>query len=131
MVGSAHGASRLPMKSAIAVLAAAACAAGLLFTRWVSFPLTNQLRGIGFSLAGHSVVAHRYGLVASAGVWAALLVAAMALALLRQRWRIMAWCAIGLLWLSSATLLLVALGDPALLKELALEANQAQAAAYF
>jgi hypothetical protein len=55
----------------------------------------------------------------------------MLVAFLRRQSRMLAAGSIGLLWLSSAAILLVAVADPALLKELVLEANQAQAAAYF
>jgi hypothetical protein len=109
-------------------LAALGLIPAVIFCKWVTFPLSNQLRGFRFSPFGYSI-AHP-GLF-SYGACAALLIVIWALAFQFRGARVLCLTGIALLALAVTTLMQVAFYDPALLKRLADEANQVQLATYF
>jgi tetratricopeptide (TPR) repeat protein len=112
--------------SALALL----CVPAILAAHWVSFPLSNKLSGISFSMAGY-VRGNTLPTPVSYGALAALILLVAAVAIWRQRWGVTYAAGTALLTLVIAALYQVALGDPALLKDLAEEADWLNAANHF
>lgn len=121
------------LRCALALL----CIPATLVFHWVAFPLSNQLPGVSFSIAGY-VRGHTPPTLASYGVLAAVILMIAALMLLitdeaihRQRWTFIYVAGAALLTLGVSAPIQVALGNPALLKDLAEEANWLKAADNF
>ncbi len=106
-------------------------AAGLiavLFGKWINFPISNQLRGLRFALLEYSLP---HPFLYSYGTLAALLIVMWAIASEQRSARMSCLVGCGLLMLTWGALLQVAFTNPALLKQLADEANQVQRGVYF
>ena len=102
--------------------------ASVLLCKWVAFPISNQLRGFRFSPLGYS---SPHAFFWSYGALAALLIIVWTIAFQRGIGRVLCLVGMGLLMLALTTLMQVAFYDPALLKRLGSEADQAQMAVYF
>jgi len=121
------------LRCALALL----CIPATLLLHWVAFPLSNKLSGVSFPIAGY-VRGHTPPTLASYGVLAAaiLLIAAVMLlitgeAIRRPRWTFIYAVGAALLTLVVIAPIQVALGNAALLKDLAEEANWLKAANNF
>jgi tetratricopeptide (TPR) repeat protein len=106
------------------------CVPLLMALHWVSFPLSNKLAGMSFSIAGY-VRGYTPATPASYGALAALILLAAALAIWRERWLFTYAAGSALLALVVSAVYQVALGSPALLKDLAEEADWLNAANHF
>lgn len=106
------------------------CIPALLVTQWVAFPLSRQLSGIAFSMVGY-VRGHMHPTPLSYGGAATLILLVAAGAVLIQRWTWVYAAGMALMTLTVAAPFQVAFGNPALLKDLAEEADWLNAAYHF
>jgi tetratricopeptide (TPR) repeat protein len=106
------------------------CAVAVLFAKWVNFPLSNQLRGLHFSLLGY-LPDHAGSPLTSYGTLAAILFLAAAYAFHTAKTRMLAAMGSALLLIALWTLLQVALVDAAMFKRLADEIEQLHLATFF
>jgi hypothetical protein len=105
-------------------------AGAALVTKWLNFPLSNQLRGMDFAM-GTYVPGVQHGRVVSFGVIAAgLLIAGAAMWTMRW-WRGLGWTGALLLWLAVLAPMKATMLDAGLLQTLAVEAAQQQFAGAF
>ncbi len=98
------------------------CMPALLVAKWVAFPLSNELEGLRFSILGYSG-AHPGPAWLSFGILACVLLAVAAAACLWRRRGVACCAGAALLLLALAAYLQVAVGDAALLRRLAAEAD--------
>jgi len=128
MVETTRAHTRLAL--VVAWMAALGCAAAALVTKWLSFPLSRQLRGMDYSL-GMYAPGTQHARLASFGCLAAgLLLIGVGMFTLRW-WRALGWTGALLLWVAVLAPLKATLMDGALLQMLAVEASQQQLAAQF
>jgi hypothetical protein len=109
---------------------ALACLPVVLVTQWVSFPISNGLAGISFSIFGYAR-GHAHPTLWSYGALAALLLICGSYGCFREKWKLVYCAGAALFVLLFAALLDIAFGAPLLLKVLAEEADWQQAAAAF
>jgi hypothetical protein len=101
-----------------------------LIANWIYFPLTHELRGMAFSLAGYSP-SHPPLVLASYGVMAAFLLAIALLALASKQPLVVAVSGLGLILLVWMAYLRIAVADSDLTLTLALQADWSQTAHLF
>jgi tetratricopeptide (TPR) repeat protein len=111
------------LRSLLVLILAASSALGVLFARWVSFPLSRRVSGLHFSFLTYSP-GHAGNPFLSYGVLAAICILAAAWAVWRFHSKALGWFSSCLLILSVAAWLQVSLGNSSLLTELVEENSE-------
>ncbi len=99
-------------------------------SKWLCFPLSRQLRGFKFPIFGYSSASDS-PVVISYGVAAAVLCAACVVGFWLGKNRVLSWSGTFLIWLGALAILQVSYLDAPLLRVLASEFDQQQAAQAF